>query len=278
MRSWTVWDLLLKAAIRCRRLLFWSTFYRVASLKTSSPAWKQLTMWSPEDLATLEKVTAKLKEFQQIASIKIEKPDDKLKALLVQWQNTIRQLPEGESILLPGGWNGTTAGSGWVSHILERTSSAAFRFYTCNGGNGLRYHSNDASSKFCKLKYDTCLRIDDVPMARATDLTFWTMMFSQWLVQSEFHRVEVLYDVLLPWLSGKNTLAEATIQREETRTPQRSGVSAWRSTYEGFRCLLMNEGISASKVKQLTFALLDATCFASHATILAHFDRRAARS
>lgn len=44
---------------------------------------------------------------------------------------------------------------------------------------------------------------------------------------SEYHRVEVLYDVLLPWVSGK-LLPEALVETKDDvcadwRTPQRSG-------------------------------------------------------
>ena len=81
---------------------------------------------------------------------------------------------------------------------------------TCNSGSGLEYHPSSAcaaSSTPSKMKYRTCLRVEDIPGSRMKDLGFWTVMFSLWMkpnnpkLLSEYNRVEVLYDVLLPWLA-----------------------------------------------------------------------------
>ena len=100
------------------------------------------------------------------------------------------------------------------------------------------------------------------------------MMFCLWTRQSEYNRVEVLYDVLLPWLvvdGGKDIpdvenptnrllFSEAIMANEEDpfadwRTPQRSETSAYRSVHDGLRYYLRSKGVSNEKVKQLSFAL-----------------------
>ena len=54
------------------------------------------------------------------------------------------------------------------------------------------------------------LRTLCVFLFQQADKAFWTLALTQWLKQppSEYHRAEVLYDVLLPWLAG-TTLPQA---------------------------------------------------------------------
>ena len=109
----------------------------------------------------------------------------------------------GKPLLLPGGWAGLVSRAS-VMHIVERTGSDEYAFVTCNTGSGLQYHQStpcDSSETPPKLKYRASMRIERVPGVRMRDAGFWTMLFSQWLnEESEYHRVEVLYDALLPWL------------------------------------------------------------------------------
>lgn len=59
-----------------------------------------------------------------------------------------------------------------------------------------------SDSSTAKIKYRTCLRIENIPAARMTDLAFWSTLFSLWMGGArEESRVEVIYDVLLPWLA-----------------------------------------------------------------------------
>jgi len=93
-----------------------------------------------------------------------------------------------------------------IIHIIERVDTD-YSFITCNSGTGLEYHPSTAAD--CdkappKNKYKTCIRINDIPSERILDMGFWAIFFSLWMKKepaSEYHRVEVIYDVLLPWLA-----------------------------------------------------------------------------
>ena len=93
------------------------------------------------------------------------------------------------------------------------------------------------------------------------DPAFWTLLFSQWLKEpaSEYHRVEVIYDVLLPWLAQEQLPAAlartATDPHAHWRTPQRSNSSHLRSTLEAVRYVLSSRGVGKGALKQLGFAL-----------------------
>ena len=146
-------------------------------------------------------------------------------------------------LLVPGGWNGSDQGSSTVMHIVERTGPDEDSFVTCNTGPGLEYHPSDASCP-PKLRYKTCIRLDNIPRERMEDAGFWTMMFTLWMraPPSPMHRVEMLYDVLLPWLAGATLPAQLARTAEDKcsawRTPQRSGTSAWRAVAESLRYAL----------------------------------------
>ena len=122
-----------------------------------------------------------------------------------EWHNSIRELPLGKLLLVPGGWNGLLSRGG-VVHAVERTGGDLYSFYTINTGPGLAYHPStaaDSDGTPPKVKYQTVLAMPDVPACKVCDPSFWALLFSLWLKQppSELQRAEVVYDVLLPWLA-----------------------------------------------------------------------------
>lgn len=61
-----------------------------------------------------------------------------------------------------------------------------------------------------KLKYRIALRVDNIPDYRIKDFAFWTQYFTLWLnPDSELNRLEVVYEVLLPWLSELKILPDS---------------------------------------------------------------------
>ena len=95
-------------------------------------------------------------------------------------------------LLVPGGWNGPHETS-HVMMIIERTGAAAYSLVVCNTGPGLSYHPSDASQP-PKMRYKTCIRLNDIPRVRMMDSAFWTLMFTLWMKgpAHELHRVEML--------------------------------------------------------------------------------------
>jgi hypothetical protein len=227
--------------------------------KEGSQGVQELSLFSAEDRQTLLKGCALLKQCSDLAAVEVKKIDQ-LGQLLMQWNTQIGNLPIGQPMLVPGGWTGTTSVAS-VLHVVIKTEEGIFSFVTCNAGAGLRYHPSSGESP-PNLKFKTCLRIDNIPLERFSDLGFWTLLFSQWMKQpaSEYHREEVLYDVLLPWLSGKQTLNEAMVETAndpyaEWRFPQCSNSSPWRCVVEGMRYSFRMMGLSTEQLDQLDFAL-----------------------
>eukprot|EP01098_Paradermamoeba_levis_P013606 TRINITY_DN6237_c0_g1_i2.p1 TRINITY_DN6237_c0_g1~~TRINITY_DN6237_c0_g1_i2.p1 ORF type:complete len:374 (-),score=72.24 TRINITY_DN6237_c0_g1_i2:3-1124(-) len=181
----------------------------------------------------------------------------------------------GQQLVIPGGWISLTT-SGTVLYIIERELDD-FSFVVCNSGGGLEYHpstvevlknNNPNLAPDTKLKYKTCLRIDHVALERISDVGFWALAFTLWAKNppSEYHRVEILYDVLLPWIAAgakngnKRLLSEALVSTSndahcDWRTPQRSNTSSFRSIMDGLRYLLRKAGFSKEHLKQFTYCL-----------------------
>jgi thiol-disulfide isomerase/thioredoxin len=177
---------------------------------------------------------------------------------LEAWHVKLDALAAGEMLLVQGGWTGLTTSS-TVMHIVECTGDATFSFVTCNSGSGLSYHPSSPAADAPKLKQKTCIRLDNVPSERMLDPAFWCMLFTLWVKDppSEFHRVEVVYDVLLPWLAGKllpAALAETGGDAyAEWRTPERSNTSSTKSVIEALRYMYRRLGLSTEQLKQLMF-------------------------
>ncbi|KAH3756032.1 nxn protein [Pelomyxa schiedti] len=122
-----------------------------------------------------------------------------------------------------------------------------------------------------KMLYKTCLRIERIPQERITDAAFWSLLLSLWTTESEYNRVEIIYDALLPWLAGgRNSLGEArngerllsqafietySDPAADWRSPQCSNTSATKSVVEAMRYVLRKRGMSRDQTKQLIFCL-----------------------
>eukprot|EP01012_Entosiphon_sulcatum_P024255 TRINITY_DN29428_c0_g1_i1.p1 TRINITY_DN29428_c0_g1~~TRINITY_DN29428_c0_g1_i1.p1 ORF type:complete len:4234 (+),score=586.19 TRINITY_DN29428_c0_g1_i1:35-12736(+) len=232
-----------------------------------------LTLFTPADLQQLADAHRLLSDCSQFAAtaVGIVEPPD-IVQFVSDWTHRVRNLGDGQRLLVPGGWLGM-AQQGWVMHLIERTGLHACAFVTCATGAGLEYHPSTAAFP-PKMKYRTCLRIEQIPVDRMADTGFWTTLFSLWMkpnnpkLVSEYNRVEVLYDVLLPWLAeqtvpprgGKRLLSEALHETSgdpgaDWRTPQRSATGSTRTVFEVVRYVLARQGIQRAQLKQLSFTL-----------------------
>jgi hypothetical protein len=221
-------------------------------------------MDQPEHIKALEQSLDLLKAAAEmtVSAAKEVKDAATFTKFLSEWQQVVENMPAGSMILVPGGWAGMTS-VGTVVHLLEHNSDGTYSLTTCNSGQGLNYHPSkpdSADGAHTKLKYKTCIRINNIPRERITDPAFWSLLFSLWLKQpaSEYHRVEVIYDVLLPWLANSllpTALAEsANDPCADWRTPQRSNTSSMRSADEALRYVLRRLGLQPAQLKQLFFA------------------------
>lgn len=172
-------------------------------------------------------------------------------------------------MLAPGGWSGLTS-RGNVMLIVHRTGQDMYSLVVCNPGHGLEYHPSTGSASDSdppKIKHKTCLRMDSIPGSKIKDAGFWSLAFALWVKNppSEYHRVEVLYDVLLPWLAchdpnqaltvnGK-LLATRADPNADWRTPERANTSSTRCVIEALRYILKMHNIDNNQLKQLSYAI-----------------------
>ena len=214
-------------------------------------------------------------------------------ALLEAVVNHLSNLPPGGLALVPGGWKGTLS-VGFLMHIVERsTDGATFAFTTANLGPGSEYHT--AAPGPSRTYVSPCLRLEGLPGSRVLDPAFWANSLGLWARSepSEFCRLEVVYDVLLPWLadheapkllptahhaastktggaaaaetgaapnSGAATAAstqEEDVKADEFRSASRSGAAgAWKASLEAVRYILRRTGLfSRAWLKTFTLAV-----------------------
>lgn len=202
-----------------------------------------------------------------------------LQTFLREWKATLHALAVGAPMLVPGGFISNIA-SHTILYVIERTDDATYSFTVCNKGPGAdMYHpqsvgsssarASDTVASACdKIRVQSSVQIRGIPAARFLDMAFWSLLFSLWVRKppSEYHRVETLYDVLLPWLAGDKLLplafddaaatAPAPIQAAlaTVHTPQRSNIGFCKSTVAALRYLCLRSG--AFTPDEIHYALL----------------------
>eukprot|EP01063_Lacrimia_lanifica_P039590 TRINITY_DN8724_c1_g1_i1.p1 TRINITY_DN8724_c1_g1~~TRINITY_DN8724_c1_g1_i1.p1 ORF type:complete len:3085 (+),score=1246.46 TRINITY_DN8724_c1_g1_i1:263-9517(+) len=156
---------------------------------------------------------------EQIFADDIKEKPEKLLPVVQKISDGIKNLPVGGKMLVPAGWMGLRT-VGWVMYLVEKESAeGCYSVVVVNGGTGLRYHP--ASPDAEKIKYKTCCKMEKVPQRRLCDAGFWLVSLLLFTKDppSEYSRVEVVYDVLLPWLAEVTTdhpvEADAEAHRQE---------------------------------------------------------------
>ncbi|KDO28986.1 hypothetical protein SPRG_20090 [Saprolegnia parasitica CBS 223.65] len=170
-----------------------------------------------------------------------------------KFKDYLRDMQIGTPYIIPGGWVGKLSRNA-VVYIVEKTAADEYSFTVCNRGPGSDYHPTDPTQ--LKMKVQSCATIAHVPASRMLDLSFWSLAFSLWLKNppSEYHRMETLYDVLLPWLADSVLpLAFATSPDAYFCTPQRSNTGFVKNVVEAAKFLLRKRGLSAFEIKRIMF-------------------------
>ncbi|OWZ23137.1 hypothetical protein PHMEG_0002034 [Phytophthora megakarya] len=173
---------------------------------------------------------------------------------LAEWKAELAKLQVGQPVLVPGGYVGNV-NSHSIIYVVEKTSEDEYSFTVCNKGPGAEmYHPCKVEGGVDKIRVQPCIQIGAISATRFLDMAFWTLLFSLWVRKppSEYHRVETIYDVLLPWLAGDRLLplaSETTEQRAPTdwtsaalggvHTAQRSQLGFCKSVIEAIRYLCL---------------------------------------
>src|SRR6056297_3083051 len=113
----------------------------------------RLDLFRDADLLILGKGMRLLKPCIELSTAEI-KDTSAFQDLLLKVVKGIEDMAPGETLLLPGGWDGNAGGS-TVVHLIERPSVDSYAFVTCNAGQGLAYHVS-APAESPKMKYKTC--------------------------------------------------------------------------------------------------------------------------
>ncbi|CAI5730000.1 unnamed protein product [Peronospora destructor] len=173
---------------------------------------------------------------------------------LAEWKVELTQLQLQQPLVIPGGYvNNISSHS--IVYVVEKTSGTPdqYSFTVCNKGPGAEmYHPCKVEGSADKIRVQSCIQISDVSASRFLDMAFWTLLFSLWVCKppSEYHRVETIYDVLLPWLANDkllplmNEMTEQCASKDWTssalgsvHTPQRSQLGFCKSVLEAIRYL-----------------------------------------
>lgn len=211
-----------------------------------------------QEVFVREKLVAQLQVCRAWVEKGIKVADAKqLQAFLSEWKVFLTQLPLHEAVLVPGGYVGNTT-SHTMIYVIEKTSEDLYSFTICNKGPGAEmYHATRASHSGDKVRVEPFVQIAHIPSSRFLDMAFWSLLFSLWMRKppSEYHRVETIYDVLLPWLAGDKLLplavAESELQRipavmhsamKQARSSQRSNLGYCKSVIEAMRYLCITKG------------------------------------
>eukprot|EP00931_Biecheleriopsis_adriatica_P073552 TRINITY_DN47812_c0_g1_i1.p1 TRINITY_DN47812_c0_g1~~TRINITY_DN47812_c0_g1_i1.p1 ORF type:complete len:4288 (-),score=931.49 TRINITY_DN47812_c0_g1_i1:37-12879(-) len=237
-----------------------------------APAVAEQWWQAPAHAGLLPELRDVLKQTSKLASFAEQKLKDAaaLEALIAAWVEALQGLTAGGFALVPCGW---ADGLGKDNHCLlvvevvtQRPAGAAdeageekrVRVVVVNAGEGGVYHPASVEAH-PKIKRKTALTLGEIPLARLADTAFLATLLSQ-RKPHECHKVEVTYDVLLPWLVDKPSIVDAVSRCNEDvssdwRTPARGQTTAWKSLVEACRYILRRRGVSSDMTKQLMFQL-----------------------
>ncbi|KAG1698490.1 hypothetical protein DVH05_015030 [Phytophthora capsici] len=181
---------------------------------------------------------------------KVEDPVQ-FQAFLAEWKEVLTKLQLDQPVLVPGGYVGNVT-SHSIIYVIEKTSDAEYSFTVCNKGPGAEMYHPCKVKDSDKIRVQSCIQIGSIPATRFLDMAFWALLFSLWVKKppTEYHRVETIYDVLLPWLGGDKLLPLASEMTEQSaptdwtnaavggvHTAQRSQLGFCKSVIEAIRYL-----------------------------------------
>jgi thiol-disulfide isomerase/thioredoxin len=175
----------------------------------------------------------------------------------------LKALESGEVLIVPHAISGNP-----ILFMIEKTGEDTANFTVVNTNPQLlQFHP--ASGRPPKIKYQTCLVLENVNFARVKDEAFWGIAY--WVaVRGEssdltMRPVDVLYQILLPFLQNRSweeiqhdqtRLATASAEPDaQMRSPQRSETGHLRCLIEAFQYLMRRRGLDAAARKEVSLML-----------------------
>jgi thiol-disulfide isomerase/thioredoxin len=247
---------------------------------------------TPRDASTLAKAHLVIRRGAELAAqlFAIVKKEE-VPAAVAAVIKAIKATPRGDWALIPFGFVGMKERASMLL-LTTPVTDGTFRVVVINRGIGASdYHAGIVASE-SKVKYSPAIDFAAVDGARITDPAWWLLALSQWMrsndpnVVSEYCRVEVIYDVLLPWLvqtapadtgvdalahriegvqqhannsnnaaAGQPTSPTAAGAVQHFATPIRSESSAVKGVFAAVGFMLQAAGVSRDTIKGIKFAV-----------------------
>lgn len=172
-----------------------------------------------------------------------------------------------------------------VMYILTRHADS-FSFSVVNSGNpraeaeqqliksenlhkrprwdGFDYHNARLDEETGKMKRNICLSLDDIPVWRLSDSSFWFMLFRMKIWSSTKHTCKFLYETLLPYTNQR-----ALYLNRNTYDKQTMDMKTQRDVVDGsfihllktsFRACLLRLGLNHFQCKHVSLLLRQEVC------------------
>ncbi len=230
-----------------------------------SPTLQAASYFSDDELKIITRAQTVLKECATFSKEFCEMSPDPEKfprefsTFLYKFLNTAQSLTPSSMMMIPGGWRNKedTAGD-LLMHILQRNYDNSFNFSTHNSGRGSDYHQS-SNLRHPDETTKASFVLENIPAGKILDEGFWYMFFMLQARRSEKHTPEVLYELLIPHLTGKPVVVALADQKCSASTPfrkpQRSETCYSKNIMECYRFLLLQLGLSPSATKQVTFSI-----------------------
>ncbi|RHY32657.1 hypothetical protein DYB32_002374 [Aphanomyces invadans] len=175
--------------------------------------------------------------------------------VLGEFKRFLANMQVGVPYVVPGGWEGKLTRNA-ILYIAEKSTDDTYSLTICNRGPGSEYHPSRPDQ--FKVKVQSCPTIEGIPASRFLDMSFWSMVFALWLKSppSEYHRVETLYDVLLPWLADSVLPTGFRVDASpHFSTATRNNTGFAKNVVEAAKFLMRKQGIAPAAIKRIMFDL-----------------------
>jgi hypothetical protein len=119
----------------------------------------------------------------------------------------IENLPPGQQLVLPGGWQQPEY-TYLCLYIIRNCGSGSWSFTVCNTGrDGLQYHPASFDPETGHELKQLAMTVWDIPKHRVLDSTFWVLLFRMQVYPSRKNSADFLYTKLLPSLNARPLLS-----------------------------------------------------------------------
>ena len=202
-----------------------------------------------------------------------QQSEAELDRFMFAFMRRIRALNIADALIVPVGFAASVVGQPAQTLLLvvDRKDQEHFRVGVVNNteGEGLEYHATNASFSPA-IKHRMVFTVDDIPVVRLTDSSFWFVLFQYqcWPLSPEQKGSRILYEQLIPYLNNKplyNNLEEQLTAEGTTAThdlcewralPRNGDHSRVRVVLETVFYTLRVLGIPRLKAKYFTSVLI----------------------